>query len=202
MLENPTTGSRKKGRPSEDEREDRKTAILDAAAQLFIRNGYGQTTVDQLASAAQVTKRTIYSYFGDKSAVFAAVIERFRLDSVSGSPTKADSLAETSARIVYALHSEHAVGLHRLMIAEAAHFPELAAAFYASGPSGYMASIAAMLPEPVSPSEAAWISEAVFGLLLGEQHRKRLLGLSAAPDMEAARRHANETLRILGLSVP
>lgn len=200
MHENRTTGSRKKGRPSEDEREARKTVILDAAVQLFIQNGFGQTTLDQVASSAQVTKRTIYSYFGDKSVVFAAVIERFRLDTVAGNHSSVGTLQDVCAKIVHGLHSDHAVGLHRLMIAEAAHFPALAASFYASGPRGYMEIIAANLPEPIAPAERPMISTAVFGLLLGEQHRKRLLGLTPAPDMDGSLKHASETLRTLGLS--
>lgn len=200
MHEKHTTGSRKKGRPSDDEREERKTAILDAATQLFIRNGYGQTTVDQLATAAQVTKRTIYSYFGDKAVVFTAVIERFRRDSVASSLSSGESLEEVCAKIVYVLHSDQAVGLHRLMIAEAAHFPALAAAFYASGPRGYMESIAASLPRSVPPAEAPFLSEIVFSLLLGEKHRQRLLGLATAPNRETASKHAAEALRALGLS--
>ncbi|SEF10666.1 DNA-binding transcriptional regulator, AcrR family [Arthrobacter alpinus] len=200
MHEKHTTGSRKKGRPSEDEREERKTAILDAATELFIRNGYGQTTVDQLATAAQVTKRTIYSYFGDKAVVFTAVIERFRRDTVTRSKSSGESLEDICTKIVHALHSDQAVGLHRLMIAEAVHFPALSAAFYASGPLGYMESIAASLPRSVPQTEMPFMSETVFSLLLGEKHRQRLLGLAPAPDRETASKHAAEALRALGLS--
>lgn len=200
MNEKHANGSRKKGRPSDDEREERKTAILDAATELFIRNGYGQTTVDQLATAAQVTKRTIYSYFGDKAVVFTAAIERFRRESVASSPSSGESLQDVCAKIVYVLHSNQAVGLHRLMIAEAAHFPALSAAFYASGPRGYMESIAASLPRSVPPSEATFLSETVFSLLLGEEHRRRLLGLATAPDRETASKYAEKALLALGLS--
>lgn len=49
--------------------------ILTAARNLFLSQGYVETTVDDIAARAQVTKRTIYGYFPDKQAVFKGVIE-------------------------------------------------------------------------------------------------------------------------------
>ena len=58
---------RKRGRPTADERRARETEILTAALGVFLRSGYGASTVDELAAAAQVTKRTLYAYYGDKA---------------------------------------------------------------------------------------------------------------------------------------
>ncbi len=43
--------------------------ILDAAADLFYREGINATGVDRLAAAAAVSKRTLYQHFPSKSAV-------------------------------------------------------------------------------------------------------------------------------------
>lgn len=43
--------------------------ILDAAADLFYREGINATGVDRLATAAAVSKRTLYQHFPSKSAV-------------------------------------------------------------------------------------------------------------------------------------
>ncbi len=67
-------GLRKRGRPTADERRRRETEILTAALGVFLRSGYGASTVDELAAAAQVTKRTLYAYYGDKAGVFAAMV--------------------------------------------------------------------------------------------------------------------------------
>ena len=52
--------------------------ILDAAEALFLRFGLQATTMGGLSKEAGVAKATLYGYFPDKEAVFAAVIGRFR----------------------------------------------------------------------------------------------------------------------------
>jgi TetR/AcrR family transcriptional repressor of mexJK operon len=62
--------------------------IIGVAGDLFKANGYTETSVDSIASAAQTTKKTIYGYFADKRALFAAVID----DSVETSLRFIDDL--------------------------------------------------------------------------------------------------------------
>jgi AcrR family transcriptional regulator len=52
-----------------------RAAILGAALHLFGRQGYENTSIDQLACAAGVGKGTIYSYFQSKSEIFLAFCE-------------------------------------------------------------------------------------------------------------------------------
>jgi len=49
--------------------------ILVAANTLFIKKGYSATTIDEISSCANITKRTLYSYFTDKKTLFLGVIE-------------------------------------------------------------------------------------------------------------------------------
>lgn len=49
--------------------------ILAAANILFIKKGYAATTIDEISSCANITKRTLYSYFADKKTLFLGVIE-------------------------------------------------------------------------------------------------------------------------------
>src|ERR1700744_6366323 len=48
-------------------------AVLDAARSLFARKGYAQTSVDEIAAAARVTKGAVYHHFAGKEALFRAV---------------------------------------------------------------------------------------------------------------------------------
>jgi len=50
--------------------------ILDAAAQVLLREGYAQTTTNRIAERAGVSVGSIYQYFGDKDQVFARLIDR------------------------------------------------------------------------------------------------------------------------------
>jgi AcrR family transcriptional regulator len=53
--------------------------ILAAAEKVFAQNGYGQTSVDDIAREAQFSKATLYRYYRSKREIFAAVIlESFR----------------------------------------------------------------------------------------------------------------------------
>jgi AcrR family transcriptional regulator len=48
-------------------------AILDAARELFIAQGYGATTLEQIAARAGVSKPTVFSAVGNKQTVLASV---------------------------------------------------------------------------------------------------------------------------------
>jgi AcrR family transcriptional regulator len=49
--------------------------ILDAAADLFISQGYGATSIRAIAQAAQVAPDTVYSTFGSKAQLLTALID-------------------------------------------------------------------------------------------------------------------------------
>ena len=51
-------------------------AFLDAAADLFARQGYGATSVDQIALRAGSTKPTLYARFASKEELYARAVER------------------------------------------------------------------------------------------------------------------------------
>lgn len=50
----------------ERKRERTRQALVDAATELFDRNGYEQTTVADIAAAAEIGTRTFFSYFASK----------------------------------------------------------------------------------------------------------------------------------------
>jgi len=54
----------------------RRQQILDAAAPVFARHGYGNTDVQFVADALQVGKGTIYRYFATKEELFLAAVDR------------------------------------------------------------------------------------------------------------------------------
>lgn len=49
--------------------------IMDAAYVLFRRRGYARVNVDEIADAAGITKRTLYSHFESKDALLESVLE-------------------------------------------------------------------------------------------------------------------------------
>lgn len=51
--------------------------LIDAAMELCLRQGYENTTVDQIAAAADVSPRTFSRYFATKDAVFLTLIDDY-----------------------------------------------------------------------------------------------------------------------------
>jgi len=64
-------------RPRTKPPEVRREEILDSAERLFLEQGVGSTTIDQVAAGADVAKGTVYLHFESKQALLAALGERF-----------------------------------------------------------------------------------------------------------------------------
>ena len=50
--------------------------MLDAAVQMFSVNGYHETSMDAIASEAQISKPMLYLYYGSKEDLFGACLDR------------------------------------------------------------------------------------------------------------------------------
>ncbi len=73
-------GSVKRRRPYESPRRREaaiatRRAVLDAARALFVERGYVATTIDAIATRAEVSSETIYATFGNKRAVLSALVD-------------------------------------------------------------------------------------------------------------------------------
>lgn len=54
----------------------KRSAILAAARELFLANGFERTSVDAISAGAGVSKRTVYDYYGDKRTLLLAVVDQ------------------------------------------------------------------------------------------------------------------------------
>jgi len=59
-----------------EEKERRRTEILDAANRLYAEKGWESVTVDQVARGARLSRALVYVYFKDKEELLFAVGER------------------------------------------------------------------------------------------------------------------------------
>jgi AcrR family transcriptional regulator len=55
-----------------------RTALLEAATELFLARGYAATSLDEVAARARLTKGALYHHFASKQALFEAVLGRIR----------------------------------------------------------------------------------------------------------------------------
>jgi|GEM_PF-903719 len=59
----------------EEERDQRRQTILDAALKLFSENGYKETKLTEVAEEARLGKATLYYYFPDKETIFWTIYQ-------------------------------------------------------------------------------------------------------------------------------
>lgn len=77
-------------------------AILDAARGLFEADGYTETTVDQIADAADVAPRTFFRYFPNKEMLLFADFDEVRsamLDRLESAPAGEDPLVSLAREL-------------------------------------------------------------------------------------------------------
>lgn len=60
-----------------DLKDNRQIQILEAAAELFAKNGFDRTSVDEIARLAGLSKGAIYWYFPSKEKILIALAEQF-----------------------------------------------------------------------------------------------------------------------------
>jgi AcrR family transcriptional regulator len=123
-------GEALRGRPTRDQAVVLEGRVRDAALDLFLEHGFDGTTMDAVAEAAGVTKRTLYAKYADKQALFTAVVVP-ALASMAWSgdvelpddlPLK-EALRRVAWNVVVNLLDPRAVKLRRLAMSEASRLP-------------------------------------------------------------------------------
>ncbi len=130
----------------------KRAAILGAAHGLFLQKGYAGTSMDDVAARAAVSKQTVYKHFDDKQRLFVEVItsdvgrdEEGVESRMAAMPASTDVPADLRAYARWHLADvmqPARLRLRRMLIGEAERFPELARAWYASGPERSCAEFA------------------------------------------------------------
>ena len=93
--------------------EQTRQRILDAAYRLFRRQGYSRVSMDEIAAATHVTKRTLYYHFESKDQLLAQVLEAQHRLALAAFRTFGDRLSGSPEAIVDGLFRELAVWADR-----------------------------------------------------------------------------------------
>jgi AcrR family transcriptional regulator len=132
----PTTaqGPRSGGRPTKAETWQLSDDIRQAALALFLERGYEGTSLEDIARAAGTTKPSLYVRFRDKQSLFTGVmhwaIGRADWPEPESPPPDLDDLEGALRSIADAAvrraTNPSMVSLTRIVVAQAARFPDLA----------------------------------------------------------------------------
>ena len=157
----------------------KRAAILEAARELFARNGVDRVSMDAVSAEAGVSKATVYEYFGDKRRLFLAI-----LSEASG------TLADTGQKVLERHLGEDAtiVTPEQLEKALIATVIELGATVHSVNYAAVFGLVAQQrLINPATPDDLSteWLEKALADRLA---HFTRQ-GLLAAQDSRLAATH-------------
>jgi len=132
-----------------------RAAVVDAARTLFLRKGFAGTTMEEIAAAAGLTKRTVYNNYGDKEALFTQIVadviayaeefarglhEEFTV-GITAANLHAE-LHDLGRRLALGIVRAEVVALRRLLIGEAREFPALAEEYFDRAPGQVIKALA------------------------------------------------------------
>jgi AcrR family transcriptional regulator len=119
---------------------EKTAAILEGATRIFLEEGYAGTTMDRVATAAGVSKPTIYSHFHDKEGLFNALMAQMvqKMQWAKCAQDLRESPPELPEIVLHRLANEmldscignlERITFIRLVMGESGRFPELGRAF-------------------------------------------------------------------------
>jgi AcrR family transcriptional regulator len=126
---------------SRRDRDARREGILDAAAAVFMEEGFAAASMSAIAARVGGSKGTLYNYFKSKEALFEAYVVRhcvwqqeamFAL--VTPDSDVREALTHFGRGYLATVFSEFSLRNFRLIVAEAERAQEIGKAFYEAGP--------------------------------------------------------------------
>lgn len=148
MLENEraafqTEPRRARGRPKAEDLAELEGRLIRVARQRFVANGYGATSMNEVAKAARVSKGTLYARFPSKADLFRAIIDD-QIQRAGGGvrhlgpkPKTLEAMLRLYAeRALDDSLSDEIMQLNRLIYSEAGRFPELGEAAWVRSRTG------------------------------------------------------------------
>lgn len=129
------TASRR-GRPRKGEQQQRRQRVIDTALAELVERGYDRVTMLGIATRAGASKETLYSWFGNREGLFAALIqdladraaERIQA-ALDGDKDPIETLTVFATGLLTLLTGEQSIALNRA----AMNSPDLAEILLASG---------------------------------------------------------------------
>lgn len=190
--------------------ERKRREILNAAAEVFLREGYVGASMDEIATLANVSKPTVYKNFTSKEALFVEVVTSMTnstSDHVHNLPLPevedvAGYLEEYALRQLTAVLTPQLMQLRRLVIGEVSRFPDLARVLWEYGPQRAMAALAGVFEHLAKrgllslDDSVAAASHFNWLIMSGPLNRVMLLGDEAIPEPAELRRQAVDGVRV------
>lgn len=178
--------------------EARREELLRAATEVFFEAGFAGASLDAVIARVGGSKRTIYSYFGNKEQLFATIVQEISRRAMGslgeedlGRADLETTLHEVGRRYLEVIMSPEALQLYRTVVAEGSRFPQLARVFFETGPGRASASLAKVLARMgdswgLAGRDHRQLAEHYLGMIRDDLHLQVVLGLRPPPNPEEA----------------
>lgn len=191
----PRAATGRGGRPTVADAQRRQAYLMEVAGAMFMKLGFAGTSIDAVAEAAGMSKRTVYARYRDKGELFSAVlrdlierwlvpITRFQSSDAALEPM----LLEIARHLLTSALAPQAVSLHRIIIGEAERRPEFARLAHSEGRQAGIRAIAAALERHrarLRVDDLEQAAEQFMSLVIDSSLRQAALGLGSHGDIEA-----------------
>ncbi len=135
-------------------RDARREAILDAARDAFLEEGFAATSMSTIAARVGGSKATLYTYFKSKEELFDAYVRRHcawqreEMYALSSADENIESsLKRLGRNYLRTVMSDFSLRHFRMITAESERSPEIGRGFYEAGPASGVRLLANMLNE-------------------------------------------------------
>ncbi|WP_394200644.1 TetR/AcrR family transcriptional regulator [Shewanella waksmanii] len=177
--------------------EKKRAQVLESAIELFCAQGFPNTSMDEVAKHAGVSKQTVYSHFGSKDDLFIAsitskcVVHNMTEGAFVDVENPVQALVEFGIHFNQMIVSPEAITVFRACVAQHETHPEVSELFYDAGPENLLGLLANYLErlEQGGSFQFDHYRHAAVRLCLmlyGEMRLKLELGLDAS-DLEDER---------------
>lgn len=158
----------------EQQKEARRSAIIDAALEEFTAQGFTAAKLDDVAVRAGIGKGTIYLYFDSKESLFEEVVRKNLFpDSemvgvcIANIDASASDILATHFRHIYAfMKNEKVPPLLMMILGETARFPSLSRFFYEEMISHSQTMIRDIIRKGIASGEFRASAEHIYPQLL------------------------------------
>lgn len=162
--------------------------ILEAAAEMFRSQGY-DVSMDSIASAANVSKQTLYNQFGSKEELFRAMVAdraaamRAPLNVHALERHPREMLADVARQYYTHACTAYEMSYYRMIIGASQQFPEIGEAYYDAGPKQILDALTQWIGREErigrldTGGDPQFAAEHFLGLITARIESRGLLGL-------------------------
>jgi AcrR family transcriptional regulator len=188
----------------------RNEAILSAAFDIFQDKGLHGATMLEIATAAKVSKETLYARFDSKEGLLYALLawgsNKSALDpgalDLAAYDSPVEALEAYAVACLKTMMLPEAIAVHRIVVGEAVRMPEVARVFdeftcKAGTPTVTELARALDAAGIARIDDVEAFGDAFIGLLRGNLHHHVVIGVRDYPDDAEIEAHARRAMHLL-----